>query len=538
MASAQVSNNYDDADDDEELMKSLQEERERFGKMSPLPTFVILSMGPLLMQVGSALHDSIDFLIVSRAFGSYGVGVAGLAALIRFVCEGISLYFGFAAIIKIPMLIGENKQAEARQLIVDLYRVGLLMSIPFAIICYFISEPMLKYMGCPEFMLHDSLTYITPITTTIPFLVLLQLAMGVIQGEGRSVLCGILQVSVFVLNCGVISPIILFGAGAPVTWSGVGYALSHALPGIVLTILIFCGKFSLKPKLSLLKNPINPNVWDALKLASSFLVFLVTNTFPPMLMVHYLLLAAGNIGEFEVVNAVFNVVMKTTVFVGSWTEGFSQGFMAAGSYATGARDIFRFAKLAFWGFFFCFVFQVIFMPLMIADPWVPSSIWLTSESEKDWARRMNGIPFYTQFLQSISEVTNCVCMSFGNAWAPLVPAVVKGVLEIGASIGLYEHGGGDTHPERIVYVYPIMDCSVFLIDVIYFFVLILPYVRKQVALVEQDKDGGLAPTISYDPTPVPTTKSSYEAPEPSRESDPPQPGFLAHFQSPSEPEEP
>jgi Na+-driven multidrug efflux pump len=176
--------------DDLRLMNSLLEERERFGKMKPLPTFVILSIGPLLMHVGSALHDSVDFLLISKAFGSYGLEATGLAALIRFVCQGISLYFGSAATIKLPMLIGENRQADARQLIVDLYRVSIVLAIILAIVVYYISGPMLHYMGCPADMFHDSLTYIRPIACSIPFLTVTQLSLGVIQGEGRSVLCG------------------------------------------------------------------------------------------------------------------------------------------------------------------------------------------------------------------------------------------------------------------------------------------------------------------------------------------------------------
>jgi Na+-driven multidrug efflux pump len=238
-------------DDEADLMRALQEERERFKKMSPLPTFIIPSVGSILMQVGSALHDSIDFLLISRADGSYGVGVVGLASLIRFVCEGISFFFAFAAIIKLPMLIGEGRQIEARQFIVDLYRVGIGLSIPFAIIAYFLSEPMLRYMGCPDFMLPDSMTYITPIAWTIPLFVILQLSMGVIQGEGRAVLCGILQISVVAFNCAVVSPIVFFGVKAPLTWSGFPNVISHGIPGIILMILIFAGKFSLKPKLAL-----------------------------------------------------------------------------------------------------------------------------------------------------------------------------------------------------------------------------------------------------------------------------------------------
>lgn len=431
------------------------------------------------MQVGTALHDSVDLILISKAYGSYGVTVAGLASLLRFVCDGIALYFGFAATIKLPMLIGQNRQNDARQFIVDLFRVSLAMSIILTIVVYFIAEPMLKYMQCPETILPISMTYITPIIVTIPFLVMLQVSMGVIQGEGRSVLCGILQLAVFVLNCGVCSPIILFGAKAPIKWSGAPYTIAHVLPAIILFVLIHQGIFNMKPTWSMWRRPLGPEIWNSLKLASSFLVFLVANTFPPMLLVHYLLMAAGNIGQLPEVNAAFNVVMKTTVFVGSWTEGFSQGFMSAGSYATGTRDIMRFVKLAIWGFVFCLATQLFFMPITMIDPWLTAKLWLSSDLEKYWSREINIIPYYTMFLQAANEVTNCMCMSFGNGWAPLIPAVLKGVLEVASVIGLYYTGDGQTNPRRVVYVYQVMDIAVFLVDIVYLFTIIIPYVKKE-----------------------------------------------------------
>jgi Na+-driven multidrug efflux pump len=476
-------------DDEAELQIALQEERARFEKMTPLPTFLILSIGPLLMQVGSALHDSIDFLLISRAYGSYGVGVVGLASLIRYACEGISFFFAFAAIIKLPMLIGEGRQIEARQFIVDLYRVGFVLSILFAILIYFLSEPMLRYMGCPEAMLPDSMGFITPIAWSIPLYVLLQISMGVIQGEGRAVLCGLLQLSVFVFNVGVVSPILFFGIEVSLKYTGLPYVFSRGIPSIILVVLVFSGKFSLKPKLSLCKNAISKNVWHGLGLASSYLLFLAVNVFPPMFLVHYLLLAASNIGEFGVVNPAFNTLMKIQVFVFSWIEGFSQGFMAAGSYASGAAKIRRFIRLSFWGFIFCLGSQLIFMPLTLIDPWVPSRIWLSSPEEKAWSRKINGIPFYTQFLQAASEITNCICMSAGKGWAPLIPAIIKGVVEIGAVQGMYDREGGSTDPRGIVYVYNILDGVVLVVDIVFWIVLVRPYFKSELEKVgNEDSD--------------------------------------------------
>lgn len=476
--------------DDEEnsLLKSLEEERRRFSSLKPLPTLLILSIGPLLTSVGTALHDSCDLLIISEAYGSYGVSVAGLSSLIRFFCVGFSLFFGTAATIIISTLIGQNRQQEAKQVIADLFRVALISSIPAAIIIYFITEPVLKYMNCPEFIRKDSLSYILPIICTLPTTVMLQLSMGVIQGEGRSILCGILQLGVFILNCCVFAPIIEIGAKAPINWSGVPYTLAHGIPGIILMILIFQGVFSIKPTWKMWSKPFGNEILNAIKNASSFLIFLLANTFPPMLLMHYLLGAAGSIGQLENVNNSFNVLMKIQAFVNSFSTGISQGFMTSGSFCHGAHQINRWIQLLLWALLISFVLQIVFIPILEPKPWIVAKIWLNTEEEELYADKIIRIPFYTNFLFCVNEMTNTCCMSVGRGWAPYIPAVTKGVLTIVASIGLYYTG--KNNPVRIVYVYNILDAAIFIIDVIFVFVIILPYVKKEKTLnINEGKNG-------------------------------------------------
>lgn len=473
-------------EEENELLKSLEEERRRFSRLKPLPTLLILSIGPLLTSVGTALHDSCDLLVISEAYGSYGVSVAGLSSLLRFFCVGISLFFGTAATIKISTLIGQNRQQEAKQVIADLFRIAIIVSIPMAVVIYFIAEPVLKYMNCPEFIRKDSISYILPIIITLPTTVMLQLSMGVIQGEGRSILCGIFQLGVFILNCCVFAPIIEIAAKAPIKWSGVPYTLAHGIPGIILMVLIFQKVFSIKPTWSMWAKPFGHEIWDALKNASSFLIFLLANTFPPMLLMHYLLGAASSIGQLENVNNSFNVLMKVQAFVNSFSTGIAQGFMTSGSYCHGAREINRWVKLLLWALIISFVVQVIFIPIIVPKPWIVAKIWLNTPEEQYYSNLIIRIPFYTNFLFCVNEVANACCMSVGKGWAPYVPAVVKGVLTIVASIGLYYTGKSD--PVRIVYVYNILDGATFIIDVVFLFIIIIPYIRRERMINE--KEGG------------------------------------------------
>ena len=318
---------------------------------------------------------------------------------------------------------------------------------------------------------------------------MLQLSIGVIQGEGRSLLCGILQLGVFVLNCCVFAPIIEIASKAPIKWSGVPYTLAHGIPGIVLMILIFEGVFNIKPSWSMWTRPFGGEILNAIKNASSFLIFLLANTFPPMLMMHYLLGAAASIGQLENVNNSFNVLMKIQAFVNSFSTGISQGFMTSGSFCHGAHQIDRWIKLLCWSLLISFILQIIFIPIIEPKPWIVARIWLNSKDEEFFANKIIRIPFYTNFLFCVNEITNICCMSVGRGWFPCIPAVVKGILTIVASIALYYTG--KNKPVRIVHVYNILDVATFLIDVVFVFVIIIPYIRKEKALSQNEGKNGM-----------------------------------------------
>jgi hypothetical protein len=52
-------------------------------------------------------------------------------------------------------------------------------------------------------------------------------------------------------------------------------------------------------------------------------------------------------------------------------------------------------------------------------------------------------------------------ISFGNGWVLLIVLIGKDVIQIVASLTLYETGRGTANPIRIIHVYRIVDCCVF-----------------------------------------------------------------------------
>jgi hypothetical protein len=82
----------------------------------------------------------------------------------------------------------------------------------------FLAEPFLVSRGYPEAIFADSMAYITPMIEMTPLFVILQFALGFIQGEGRS----------------IIILIMFFVCKARSTWSGVPYVNYDGMPAMIL----------------------------------------------------------------------------------------------------------------------------------------------------------------------------------------------------------------------------------------------------------------------------------------------------------------
>ena len=459
-----LDNDFENQITDAQTEKVLTAEQVRFEKYDPVRTVLMMTVGPFIYQFGIAIHDAIDLLEISKAYGEREMTIVGFASTARYICMSFAIFFSISCISKISSMIGEGKYQDAGQVVADIYRIcfGTMIIVP--IIFYFITPYILILMGCSEDMAWDSQPYILPILCCMPFISFFQLSCGILESQGRSIFDGCLQICAFVLNCGIFSPIFLFGFKVPFSCAGLGFALSQAIPGIVMSALLFSGKFqSFAHWDNLLKMPIKESL-QALKLGAPFIINCIMGTFPPVLMINYMMSAAGAQGIAGKVGSVYSVFLKLQPIVNSFSIALAQGFLASGSYAHGAGKDVRVVKLYVSALVMALILQIIFIPILTIKPSIVTKIWLDEQESIDYSNEFVKSPFYTNWNHAVNEVSTGLLQCLHYGWIAMIPSLLRGVFYLAYAPAFYYTNKEDA--VNMLHVYNADDMSIVVVDVL------------------------------------------------------------------------
>lgn len=441
-----------------------------------------MSTGPLVYQVGVAIHDAVDMLLISKAFDDEVVQIIGFGSMIRYLCMSVAIFFSQACVGRQSGLIGESRFEEAARVVVDVYRIAFCSMIIVPIIFYFLTKPILTFMGCTPEMAERALPYLTPILCMMPFIALFQISCGIIQSEGRSMLSGLMQLLAFVLNCGIFSPILLFAVKVDFKLAGVSFALSQAIPGIVLTSLMLSRKFDTQANWRMLLGKFSRETWEGIKLASPFIINVIAGTIPPVIMINFMMTEAYNEGIGAEVGAVYSVFLKIQPIINSFSIAFSDGMLSSGSYAHGSLNHDRFSRLLCWDFILNMVSQAVFLPLVCYRPDVLVKIWLSDPASLKLSRKFVAIPFYSNWVNGVNESVTALCQCLRYSWTALIPSIGRGVYYIifAFVFRAIPHNGAIF----MLYAYVATDACILLTDIA---VSIIP-LRKVASYVKQEKE--------------------------------------------------
>lgn len=439
------------------------EEQKRFESKNIALTLLRMSVGPLMFNSGISFHDAVDMMLISKALGDDAVGIVGFSSLIRYLSVCVTIFFAQSTIAKIAGLIGAGRKEEAGQVITDLFRISFITMIGVSTMFYFVAIPMLSFMGCTPQMAESGRQYITPILIGMPFTALFQLSCGFIQSQGRSILCGILQFAAFALNCGFISPILLFVVKVPIKYAGVSFALSQSIPGIILTILIFSGKFNIRPGWSLFFKKVAKETLNALLLGTPFILNILAGALPPMVLLHYMMKAAVTSGLADKIPNAFSVFLKLQSAVNSVSIGINQGLMTTGSYARGSGNYARLIQLFIRAVIITECYHLCWVPLMqIRGDWV-ASIWMSEKDQLAFAKIFLRMPFYTNWLIPLNDSSVNFLLASGRPIIAMIPSLLRGTVVLIATFVFYYTG--KNKPMRMMYAYNSQDVIVIILDI-------------------------------------------------------------------------
>lgn len=453
-----ASNNNDNINSNQPTIpeqRELTEEDIRLGGSGPLKTICILSTGPLISQITSALYGVINTIWISKALGDSGLTAISSYQNFDTIGRSFASFLQLSATTKIASLFGEGLNSEASQVFTDLLRFSLVCSIITPGILIPISKICVRWFGADEFITNLGFKYIIPNMCLSIVSCIFLIGCGCLQAEGRSWLFSITQIVALCLDMFVFCPLFLLCFKVGIAGAAIANGLSELIPAIAIMILYYRGKFGIKPNLKQMVNKFSSHSFEALKLGFAQLIFQLSNSVPGIVVRKLFGLSCGNDENvFNNVMAAFNTFNRIWGIEAAVPNAINMGFIPSASYAFGAKRYKRINWLLFHAMWISLIWCVFSMILAMGFPVQIAKIFSDTDEYLQWSKKIirNGnlltciceIPgIIVSLLQAMKKGNQASVLSFLIELLP-VPVV---------AIALYYTNKHDI--ARLIYCYPI-----------------------------------------------------------------------------------
>lgn len=355
--------------------KKKKDEQYRLGGRPPFQTLCNLIVGPLLSQVAQSLYGVMDSFWISRSIGTKGMTVMSIIAAVDFINISFAQYFNVAVSARISYLFGKKMKEECSQVVIDFFRICIIVGILIPAILLPCVHPLMRWFGGNDEIVPMCMDYLLP-SLCCSMLNYTYLSLcGLLQAMGNSVIYGICQVSSAVLNMACFDPLFLLGLKSGMWGASLATAISNFIPMITLYIMLFKGKFVVKPKFNMYFKKFSTHSWKALKVSLSQLISNLATALPILILSKLIAQSSTNAGNYVDAMAVWNVNDRLYAFAICICNGLNQGFLPAASYAFGSNRLNRLLRMflitclmgTIWTTFVCILIESI--PKQIAEIW-------------------------------------------------------------------------------------------------------------------------------------------------------------------------
>jgi Na+-driven multidrug efflux pump len=416
-----------------------------------LRTILYLSIGPTLAQFANAIFAILTTLWIGRAIGDDGL--SAMSTMNAF--DGIGRSFGFflsvAASTQVSALYGEGKSDEAGQMVADLLRTALVCGVLVPAVMLPCLKPAARWFGSTEHIVELGFAYCAPLVAGSAATCCFLTTAGLLQGEGRTLLSGMVNLASLILNILILDPLFLFGLKTGMIGAGIATVISEVVPALTFSVLYYCKLFGIKPALRQLCQPFSPKTFAALRVGASQLVANVAAYVPSVVVRKLIGNATGD--DFDNAMAGFNSAIRFNQVSLAFFNAVTMGFIPPASYAYAAKRYRRYLWLCVHSVWLCIVWGSITTVITWSLSREISKLFSTSEGYLDQAERMvsfanaaaplTGLKYNAQsMLQSMQLGGRATLLSFLNHF----------LLLLGYSFLLYYTDRNDG--ARIVWCYP------------------------------------------------------------------------------------
>lgn len=458
-----------------------QEENDRFSKHHPLLNLLILSIGPLLTTIGMSVLDSIDLMIISNRFkndpNSYAVQIIGLGFFIQQICMDIGMFLQQSIMVRVSSLIGEGRRDEACQLTVDIYRISILINIFSTIIITLIARPIMIFAGCTPDLIEQCMLLVISLIAGLPFSTLFHIGTGFLQAIGKAVMNGILHLIANCLQTFAITPFLQYVVKIDVTLSNISQPIAQSIVGMFVLIMIFKGKYSLKPNYKMLFNPFTKETGKSLLMSLPIIPTFIFGILPSSLILRYMTSASASDELKTDVIGVYTVLQKIFLIGMALPMALSIGCLTAATHSMAQKNYKRMLITLGWALLIIFIFFAIFVPLMIVRPIIFMKLFgISSQSQLEIAKKMVPIPLYTFAIGNMCMFFVNFFVAVGKPFYSTLNSLVQ-LISICVSSKLLSLKFPND-PTKIMFSYTISDLITVVLTTTLLTITLIPLVKK------------------------------------------------------------
>ncbi|OHS97894.1 MatE family protein [Tritrichomonas foetus] len=492
---AEIESNYDSETADEPSMsakqvieyqngKKMSEEDIRLGGSPPLKTIVILSIGPLISQITGAMYGIINTVWISKAIGDNGLTAISTYNNFDTIGRAFAFFLQVASSAKISSLFGAGLKNEASQVFSDLLRLTIVCGIISPGVFLPITKLAARWFGASEDIVSLGYEFIFPnmMSTIVPCVYLL--CCGCLQAEGRSWLFSIVQVSSLVSNMVIFAPFFLFACKSGI--AGVAYSTicAELIPGVILTVLFYMGKFSIKPHPSDLLKKFSVHTWPAVKIGFSQLLYQLSLALPGLLIRKFFGVACGDDRTmWNDIMAGFNTFCRFWTLIMAVPTAMTIGFVPAGSFAFAAQRNYRFIRLLLHSSWIAITWTLFSMIFTVGIPRIICLAFSSTEGYLEWGEVIVRRATLCAFALPVSIIVTAVLQSQQKGNLATVLSFLTQLCPIPLfSTILFFTAKHDV--ARLMYCYPLSNVFSCLISLPFLYFAI----RKLLKFSKEDKD--------------------------------------------------
>jgi putative MATE family efflux protein len=182
-----------------------------YTKISLRKAIFLLAVPMILELVMESTFAVVDIFFVGK-LGASAVATVGLSETFLFLLFSVAMGLATAVTAIIARRIGEKKEEEASKSAIQSIFLGIIASIPFAILGIFFSKDLLRLMGGDAWSLEHGYRYTQWILGTNIIIVLLFIINAIFRGAGDAAIAMRVLWIANTVNI-VLDPILIFGWG-------------------------------------------------------------------------------------------------------------------------------------------------------------------------------------------------------------------------------------------------------------------------------------------------------------------------------------